>query len=244
VNEFLTVLGFAALPALGNFAGGVLAEFIVASDRALSLALHAATGVVVAVISLELIPESLRVDAPLMTVFSFVAGGLFFIAVDQVTQLVKTRFGSGEDVDVGAWMIFLGVAVDLFTDGVMIGTGSTIATGLGLLLALGQVPADVPEGLATIIAFKRQGIPRRRRFQIAAAFAIPVFLGATIGYWLMRGQSELVKMALLTFTAGILTTLVVEEIIPEAHQDGEARFATLLFLGGFALFGLLSAFLG
>ena len=60
----------------------------------------------------------------------------------------------------------------------------------------------------------------------------------------MRGQSELVKMALLTFTAGILTTLVVEEIIPEAHQDGEARFATLLFLGGFALFGLLSAFLG
>ena len=135
MNEFLTVLAFAALPTLGNFAGGVLAEFIVASDRALSLALHAATGVVVAVISLELIPESLRVDAPLMTVFSFVAGGLFFLAVDQVTQLVKTRFGSG-DADVGAWMISLGVAVDLFTDGVMIGTGSTIATELGLLLAL------------------------------------------------------------------------------------------------------------
>lgn len=243
MNEFLTVLAFAALPALGNFAGGILAEFIVASDRTLSLALHAATGVVIAVISLELIPESLQVDAPLMTVFSFVAGGLFFVAIDQVTQLVKIRFGSGE-TDVGAWMIFLGVAIDLFTDGVMIGTGSTIATGLGLLLALGQVPADVPEGLATIIAFKRQGVPRRRRFQIAATFAIPIFLGATIGYWLMRGQSELVKMALLTFTAGILTTLVVEEIIPGAHQDDEARLATLLFLGGFALFGLLSAFLG
>ncbi|PSB23318.1 ZIP family zinc transporter [filamentous cyanobacterium CCP2] len=243
MNEFLIVLAFTALPALGNFAGGILAEFITASDRALSLALHAATGVVIAVISLELIPQSLQVDAPLMTVFSFVAGGLFFVAIDQVTQLVKTRFGSG-DVNVGPWMIFLGVAIDLFTDGVMIGTGSTIATELGLLLALGQIPADVPEGLATIIAFKRQGVPRRKRFQIAAAFVIPIFVGATIGYWLMRGQSELVKMALLTFTAGILTTLVVEEIIPEAHQDGEARFATLLFLGGFALFGLLSAFLG
>jgi zinc transporter, ZIP family len=243
VSEFLTVLAFAALPALGNFAGGILAEFIVASGRTLSLALHAATGVVVAVVSLELIPESLRVDAPLMTVFSFVAGGLFFLAVAQMTQLVKTRFGNG-NTDAGAWMIFLGVAIDLFTDGVMIGTGSTIATGLGLLLALGQVPADVPEGLATIIAFERQGVPRHRQVQIAAAFAIPIFLGATIGYWLMRGQPELVKMALLTFTAGILTTLVVEEIIPEAHEDGEARFATLLFLGGFAMFGLLSAFLG
>lgn len=36
MNEFLTVLAFATLPALGNFAGGILAEFIVASDRTLS----------------------------------------------------------------------------------------------------------------------------------------------------------------------------------------------------------------
>ncbi|PPS37598.1 ZIP family zinc transporter, partial [Chroococcidiopsis sp. TS-821] len=108
--------------------------------------------VVVAVISLELIPASLRVDAPLMTVISFVAGGLFFIVVDQVTQLVKTRFGSG-DIDVGASIIFLGVAVGLFSDGGVIWAGSTIATELGVLLALGQGPADVPGGLATIISF-------------------------------------------------------------------------------------------
>ncbi|MDY6783362.1 MAG: hypothetical protein SW833_12605 [Cyanobacteriota bacterium] len=41
----------------------------------------------------------------------------------------------------------------------------------------------------------------------------------TIGYWLMRGQSELVKMALLTFTAGTWTTLVVEEINCDRNGD-------------------------
>jgi len=51
-------------------------------------------------------------------------------------------------------------------------------------------------------------------------------------------------MALLTFTAGVLTTLVIEEIAPEAHRNEEARFAALLFLGGFALFALLSSYLG
>ncbi len=49
---------------------------------------------------------------------------------------------------------------------------------------------------------------------------MPIFLGATVGYWGMRGQPEVYKMMLLTFTAGVLTTLVViEELIPEAHEE-------------------------
>lgn len=36
----------------------------------------------------------------------------------------------------------------------MIGAGTTIRAGLGLLLAVAQVPADVPEGFATIANFR------------------------------------------------------------------------------------------
>ncbi len=64
----------------------------------------------------------------------------------------------------------------------------------------------------------------------------------------MRGQPELYKLMLLTFTAGVLTTLVVEELVPEAHEDAggaeaEPRLAALVFVGGFALFALISAYL-
>jgi ZIP family zinc transporter len=34
----------------------------------------------------------------------------------------------------------------------------------------------------------------------------------------------------------------VEEIVPQAHKAGEARLATLVFVGGFALFTLLSIY--
>ena len=175
-------------------------------------------------------------------ILAFVAGGGFFVAVDlTIDRLRARRGGEGEG---GPWAIFFGVAVDLFSDGVMIGTGSTIGVGLGLLLALGQAPADVPEGFATIATFKRQGIPRRLRLLLAASFFLPIFLGATVGYWAVRGQSEAVQLALLAFTAGTLTTVAVEEIMPEAHQGEEARVAALVFVGGFALFALLSAYLG
>lgn len=79
---------------------------------------------------------------------------------------------------------------------------------------------------------------------LAAAFAVPIFLGATLGYWAMRDAPELYKLLLLTFTAGVLSTLVVEELVPEAVEEiPESPLSPLAFIGGFALFTLLSAYL-
>lgn len=170
MSEYLIVLALAVLPAAGNFAGGLLAEFVPVSDRLLSLALHAAAGVVLAVVGVELMGQVLQAEPPWVPLVAFVAGGGAAVALDAGVDLVRTRFG-GDDADASgqkaAWMIYVGVAVDLFSDGILVGTGSTLSLGLGLLLALGQVPADVPEGFATIATFKRQGVPRRRRLLLA-----------------------------------------------------------------------------
>lgn len=85
---------------------------------------------------------------------------------------------------------------------------------------------------------------RGRRIVLSLAFAIPILLGATIGYFGVRKAPEIVKLSLLAFTAGILVTVVVEEIIPESHEDREARFAALVFIGGFPLFAMISAYGG
>lgn len=61
-------------------------------------------------------------------------------------------------------MIFVAVSVDLFSDGLMIGTGSSISLTMALTLALGQAMADVPEGYATIADMKDNGIPRKGAF--------------------------------------------------------------------------------
>ena len=243
MSGWLWVLALAAMPALGNFGGGILAEMVPVSRRLLSLALHLAAGIVLAVVAVELIPEAMGTGTPWIMILAFVAGGLFFIAVDSAIEIAAKRSGRG-GAGAGPWAIFFGVAVDLFSDGVMIGSGSTVTFSLGLLLALGQVPADIPEGFATIATFRNQGVSRRTRLLLAAAFAVPVLLGATIGYWAVRGQPEEVKLGLLAFTAGILMTVTVEEIIPESHQEADSRWATLCLIGGFALFAFLSSYVG
>ena len=103
---------------------------------------------------------------------------------------------------------------------------------------------DDTEGFATIATFKRQGLSRRARLLLAASFALPIFLGTTVGYWAVRGQPAAVKLALLAFTAGVLLTVTVEEIVPESHQEEDTRLATAALIGGFALFALLASYLG
>ena len=88
------------------------------------------------------------------------------------------------------------------------------------------------------------GVARRTRLLLSASFAAPLLIGATIGYFGVRGRPEAYTLALLAFTAGVLTTVVVEEIVPEAHRDGEARAAALVFVAGFAVFTLGSAYFG
>ncbi|WP_216328921.1 ZIP family metal transporter [Deinococcus aestuarii] len=245
MNELLTVLALAALPALGNFVGGLLTEFVSVSSRVLSLALHLAAGIILAVVALELLPEALAADPPWLPLGAFVLGGGFFILLEKVTSFVKARAGgnqaNGQPIETaGASAILAGVMVDLFSDGILVGTGSTLSLSLGLLLALAQVPADIPEGFATLAKFKRQGTPRARRLLISALLIVPVLLGALLGYLVMRGQPEIYKLTLLAFTAGVLVTLAVEEIIPEAHEEAKSGYESLVLVGGFALFALLT----
>lgn len=241
VDAYLLALAYAAMPALGNFAGGLLAEAFPVSRRTLSLALHAAAGIVLAVVGLELLPRSFAAGTPIVPITAFVAGGAFYLVVDIAIDRVTALRGGGSG---GPWAIWFGVAMDLFSDGIMIGTGALLSPALGFLLALGQVPADIPEGFAAIVTFRDRGVARLRRIALAAAFAIPILLGTTIGFWVVRGQPEIVQLSLLAFTGGVLTTVAVEEIVPEAHANAEARLATVVFVAGFALFAVLSAYVG
>jgi len=125
----------------------------------------------------------------------------------------------------------------------MIGTGSTLDLGLGLLLALGQVSADLSEGFATFASLRRRWVSRRWRLLLSLSFALPVLAGALIGYFGVRDGPKLIKM-LLAFTAGILVTVTVAGLVPQAHEGEEAGSSALIFNGGFALFIFLSVYLG
>jgi ZIP family zinc transporter len=60
----------------------------------------------------------------------------------------------------------------------------------------------------------------------------------------VRGAPSWVGAGPLALTGGALTSVVVEEIVPEAHRETDARLAALLLVGGLGLFAALSVLLG
>ena len=244
MDGYLLVLALAALPALGNFAGGLLAEAFDVSQRVLSLALHLAAGIVIGVVGLELLPRALEASQPWVPLLAFVAGGALFLGLERAIGYVKGRLSGGGDGDAGPLAIFSGVSIDLFSDGVLIGTGTVVNPALGLLLAVGQVPADVPEGFAAVATLRAGGVPRRRRILLAAAFALPVLAGATLGYFALRSAPDLVTLSVLALTGGALVTVVIEEMVPEAHGGETSTWGAVFLTAGVALFGAISVYVG
>jgi zinc transporter, ZIP family len=115
-----------------------------------------------------------------------------------------------------------------------------ISLSLGLLLSLGQVSAGIPIGFVNIASFKEHLSQLKNRVFINLAASLTVFVGAIVGYLVVKGQPEILIFTILSFTAGILLTVTVEEIIPQSHREGEARLAALALIGGFGLFALIS----
>ena len=127
----------------------------------------------------------------------------------------------------------------------MTGVGSAVSSALGLLLGLSQVVANIPGGFASVANFRSEGVRRQKWILIACSFALPLFFGATIGYWFLREVGADLQNAALAFVVAILLLATVEDTLPQADEPSPPRLiSTVSFAGGFAFFTLLASYLG
>lgn len=238
----IRVLLLALLPFAGNFAGAALAETLSPSDAWRNRALHAAVGIVFAVVAIEIMPEALEVLAGWQIALAFLVGGAVYLLAQTI---IARRAESRAESSGRMWMIYLAVATDLFGDGLLIGSGSAVAASLGLTLAVGQVLADIPEGAATTITFQANQVPRNKRLWLAVMLVLPVVAGAALSYATLRDRSEALQLSALVATSGLFAVAVFEDLITEAHEASEdSRTSTAFLLVGFVVFTLVSAGLG
>ena len=234
---FLTVLGAALLPAIGNFAGALLAESVRTPKWVIGVSLHAAAGIAIAVVSIELMPRVLD-DTPMwLIVSSFMVGAV--ISVLLARSVTRSIGGITR-----AWMVFVAISADLFSDGLMTGVGSAVASGLGFLIAISQCVANVPGGFAATANLRANAVAPKLRIILAASLAIPVMISAVLGFWFLRDASTVVQNAMLCVIMGILLVTTIEDVLPEADAPQPPRWiSTLGFAGGFVTLSLLSTYL-
>ena len=190
----------------------------------------------------------------LPAVVGFWAGVLFLLGLDHLIPHLhqrslqaegpRTRLGRSTMMVLAVTLhnIPEGMAVGVVYAGFLAGEGQ-ITMAAALALSLGIAIQNFPEGAIISMPLRAEGMGKAR------AFAGGVLSGAVepLGALLTILAAGLVVPALpylLSFAAGAMLYVVVEELIPEMSQGEHSNVGTLTFALGFTLMMALDVALG
>ena len=135
-----------------------------------------------------------------------------------------------------------GLAVGVGFGGFIEGVPSTsIASAIALSIGIGI--QNFPEGLAVAMPLRAEGMSAGKAFWYGQLSAVVEPFAAVLGAAIVAQAASILPYA-LSFAAGAMIYVVVEELIPESHAAGNVDLATNAFLGGFAVMMILDVALG
>lgn len=187
-------------------------------------------------------------------IIGFAAGGAFLILMDKVLPHLhpNSKDGSPEGMPSNLRKsILLVFAITLhnipegFAVGVAFGAmaneGVTFAAAM--VVALGIGIQNLPEGAAVSIPLRKEGYSRRKSFMIGQLSGAVEPVAALLGAYFAMNMAYLLPYT-LSFAAGAMIYVVVEELIPESQSEEHSHGATIGSMSGFLLMTFLDIALG
>ena len=135
-----------------------------------------------------------------------------------------------------------GMAVGVVLAGAYSGN-TTLTIAGALTLAIGIAMQNLPEGAIISMPLKSEGMSKKKAFLMGALSGIVEPIAALITLLLAKFISPALPY-LLSFAAGAMIYVVVEELIPEAQEGKHSNIATIALAIGFALMMVLDIALG
>ena len=135
-----------------------------------------------------------------------------------------------------------GLAVGIAFGAVAAGLpAATTATALALAIGIGL--QNLPEGIAVAIPLRGEGLSQWRSFWYGQLSGMVEPIAGVIGAVTVVAAQPILPYA-LGFAAGAMIFVVVEELIPTSHRSGNADWATMGAIVGFAVMMVLDVALG
>ncbi len=245
------------IPFLGTALGSAFVFFLRREMPPLiqKVLLGFASGVMVAASVWSLLIPSMEmgqgVSRIVPPVIGMLAGFAFLLLIDYVTPHMHA---SGESEGPRSHLsrtakLALAVTIHNFPEGMAVGVA--IAGALtadfnmagALALSLGIAIQNIPEGAIISMPIKAAGNSRWKAFGIGSLSGIVEPVGG--GMVLLLATSVLGIMPyMLSFAAGAMLYVVVEELIPDFSQGRHSNIGTVGFALGFALMMVLDVLLG
>ncbi|MEG0913886.1 MAG: ZIP family metal transporter [Oscillospiraceae bacterium] len=184
----------------------------------------------------------------------FILGALFLLALDGI--MPHLHIGSDEPEGVKSnfsrtTMLVLAVTLHNIPEGMAVGLSFALAStqpggnyfASAVALAIGIGIQNFPEGAAISLPLRKEGMSRTKSFVYGSLSGIvePIFGVLAV---LLAGAVRPLMPWFLSFAAGAMIYVVVEELIPEANLGEHSHSGTAGVLIGFIIMMVLDVALG
>ena len=133
-----------------------------------------------------------------------------------------------------------GLAIGVAFGGIVSGTNTLLTA---VLLAIGIGIQNLPEGMSISVPLRREGYSRGKSFVYGMLSGIVEPISAIIGAILVLKIRTILPF-LLSFAAGAMIYVVIQELIPESQTNENKEMTTMFTILGFIIMMLLDVLLG
>ncbi len=250
------------MPLLGTMIGSAFVFFMKEemSVRLQKSLLGFASGVMVAASVWSLLIPAMEMEtgsgkwAVLPAAIGFLMGMGFLLLIDELTP--HLHIGTNQPEGMRSHlsrtaMLALAVTIHNLPEGMAVGVvfagadsgTSSISLASAVAVSLGIAIQNVPEGAIISMPMRAAGNGRWRSFLIGSLSGAVEPLGA-VAVLMLASMLTPALPYLLTFAAGAMFYVVIEELIPEASSGEHSNLSTIGFAIGFVLMMVLDVAMG
>ena len=187
--------------------------------------------------------DNINMTSWIVLSLGFISGGLFLLLGDHIYEKVyKKRKKNNKRII----LLILSITLHNIPEGLAVGVAfGSIRHGIdgatfisACILALGIGLQNFPEGCAVSIPLRRDGMSRSKAFFWGQLSGFVEPIAGVIGA-LLAIKIRLILPFLLSFAAGAMIYVVIEELIPESQTNERKELMAFSSLVGFTIMMIL-----
>lgn len=223
----------------GTTLGGIIGvSFKRTSNKFLSFILSFASGLMLAIICFDLIPEAMKISGIKNVLLGIILGIIIMIICDVLVQkkfdVNSKKYKSSNNLLKTGIIVSIGLALHNFPEGLAIGSGFGASLTLGYSLAIAICLHDIPEGISMAVPMKNGGMNKLKVVFYVILSGVTTGVGAFFGA-LVGGISEKIISICLSFAAGAMLYIVSGELTPESNKLYTGKITAIGNIIGFLL---------
>ena len=252
-NVLYSIIGV-MIPFIGTSLGSSLVFFLkrIMNEKVQNIIVGFAAGVMIAASVWSLIlpavdmAENQGVIAWIPATIGFIMGVVFLIITNHFAEKIETN-KNGKKLN----MLLFSVTLHNIPEGMAVGVcfAGFLARNAGIdlleamLLSIGIAIQNIPEGAIISMPLKMEGESKSRAFIYGVLSGIVEPISALITMLLLNIVVPLLPY-LLSFAAGAMIYVVIEELVPEIHFGKKSKLGVIGVTLGFVIMMILDIALG